>query len=290
MDSQVLTAVATVLGTTGLSAGPPPVLPGFLNSLAGPLQHYGLWAILLLVMVEDFGIPLPGETVLIAGAIFAGSGQINVIALGLVGFFAAAIGDNIGYAIGRFGGRALVDRWGRYIFLTPERLDKAEGFFERHGGKIITIARFVEGLRQANGIIAGISKMHWLRFGAFNALGAALWVGAWVSLGYFAGQHITTIYNNITRYSIYAVIAAVVLIAAWIAYRLRKRHLAAAATPTEDAAEATAPAEDAAKPTEATGATAPAEDPDKTTAATATAAPTEDATEATEATEATDKT
>jgi membrane protein DedA with SNARE-associated domain len=275
MDSQVLTAVATVLGTTG-----PPVLPGFLNSLAGPLQHYGLWAILLLVMVEDFGIPLPGETVLIAGAIFAGSGQINVIALGLVGFFAAAIGDNIGYVIGRFGGRALVDRWGRYIFLTPERLDKAEGFFEKHGGKIITIARFVEGLRQANGIIAGISKMHWLRFGAFNALGAALWVGAWVSLGYFAGQHITAIYNNITRYSIYAVIAAVVLIAAWIAYRLRKRHLAAAAGPAEDATEATAATEDAAEP---------AEDPGKTTAATATAAPTEDATEATEATEATDK-
>ena len=288
MDSQVLTAVATVLGTTGLSAGPPPVLPGFLNSLAGPLQHYGLWAILLLVMVEDFGIPLPGETVLIAGAIFAGSGQINVIALGLVGFFAAAIGDNIGYVIGRFGGRTLVDRWGRYIFLTPERLDKAEGFFEKHGGKIITIARFVEGLRQANGIIAGISKMHWLRFGAFNALGAALWVGAWVSVGYFAGQHITTIYNNITRYSIYAVIAAVVLIAAWIAYRLRKRHLAAAAAPAGDAAEATAAtaatvsAEDAAEPTEAT---APAEDLDKTTAATATAAPTEEATEATEATD-----
>jgi membrane protein DedA with SNARE-associated domain len=286
MDSQVLTAVATVLGTTGLSAGPPPVLPGFLNSLAGPLQHYGLWAILLLVMVEDFGIPLPGETVLIAGAIFAGSGQINVIALGLVGFFAAALGDNIGYVIGRFGGRALVDRWGRYIFLTPERLDKAEGFFERHGGKIITIARFVEGLRQANGIIAGISKMHWLRFGAFNALGAALWVGAWVSLGYFAGQHITTIYNDITRYSIYAVIAAVVLIAAWIAYRLRKRHLAAAAAPAEDAAETTAATEDAAKPAEAT---VPTEDPDKTTAATTTAAATEDTTEATEATEATDK-
>src|ERR1700733_1654850 len=118
MDSQVLTAVATVLGTTGLSAGPPPVLPGFLNSLAGPLGHYGLWAILLLVLVEDFGIPVPGETVLIAGAIFAGSGQLNVIAVGVVGFVAAVIGDNVGYAIGRYGGRALVERWGKYIFLT----------------------------------------------------------------------------------------------------------------------------------------------------------------------------
>jgi membrane protein DedA with SNARE-associated domain len=249
MDSQVLTAVATAFGSTAfgstaLGAGPQPVLPGFLNSLAGPLGHYGLWAILLLVLVEDFGIPVPGETVLIAGAIFAGSGRLNVVAVGVVGFAAAVVGDNIGYAIGRFGGRALVERWGRYVFLTAERLDKAESFFERHGGKIITIARFIEGLRQANGIIAGITEMHWLRFFAFNALGAALWVGAWVSAGYFAGQHIATIYGDVTTYSLYAAIAAVVLIAAWITYRLRKRHRTRAAATHAEA--------DASKQAEAT--------------------------------------
>jgi membrane protein DedA with SNARE-associated domain len=233
MDSQVLTAVAAAL-----SGGAQPVLPGFLNSLAGPLGHYGLWAILLLVLVEDFGIPVPGETVLIAGAIFAGSGQLNVIAVGIVGFAAAVIGDNIGYAIGRYGGRALVERWGKYIFLTAERLDKAEAFFDRQGAKIITIARFVEGLRQANGIIAGIAEMHWLRFLAFNALGAALWVGTWVSVGYFAGQHITSIYNGITTYSLYAAIAAVVLIAAWIAYRLRKRRRSGTPVASSGPAEA----------------------------------------------------
>ena len=140
-----------------------------------------------------------------------------MVAVGLVAFFAAVFGDNIGYAIGRFGGRRLVERWGKYMFLTPERLDKAEEFFNRHGAKIIIIARFIEGLRQANGIIAGIAQMHWLRFLAYNALGAALWVGTWVSVGYFAGQHITTIYNAITRYSLYVAIAAVVLIVALIA-------------------------------------------------------------------------
>ena len=94
------------------------------------------------------------------------------------------------------------------------------------------MARFVEGLRQANGLVAGITGMRWLRFLVFNALGAALWVGTWVSVGYFAGQHITTIYNAITRYSLYAAIAAVVLIAAWVVYRIRKhrRTLADAAT------------------------------------------------------------
>jgi membrane protein DedA with SNARE-associated domain len=216
----VLTSVAAAL-----SSGPP-ALPGFLAPLGSPLEHYGLWAIALFVLIEDFGIPVPGETVLIAGAVFAGSGRLNIVAVGVVGFLAAVTGDNIGYAIGRFGGRALVERWGRYVFLTKERLDTAERFFGRHGGKIIVVARFIEGLRQANGIIAGISGMRWLKFLACNALGAALWVGTWVSVGYFAGQHITAIYNAISNYSLYAAIAAVVVIAAWLLLRLRKRRRA----------------------------------------------------------------
>jgi membrane protein DedA with SNARE-associated domain len=215
----VLTTIAAAL-----SSAPQPALPGFLNALASPLQHYGLWAIFLLVLIEDFGIPVPGETVIIAASIYAGSGRLNVVAVGVVAFVAAVFGDNIGYGIGRFGGRRLVDRWGKYVFLTPERLDKAEEFFDRQGAKIITIARFIEGLRQANGIIAGITKMHWLRFLAYNALGAALWVGTWVSIGYFAGQHINTIYGVITRYSLYVAIAAVVVIVALIARHVMRRR------------------------------------------------------------------
>jgi len=181
-----------------LGSGPPPHLPGFLNSLAGPLDHFGYWAVLLFVMIEDFGVPVPGETILIAASVYAGAGRLNVIMVGVIGFVAAVIGDNIGFAIGHYGGRALVLRWGRYVRLTRERLDKAEAFFGRHGAWIITIARFIEGLRQANGIIAGIIGMRWLRFLAFNALGAALWVGTWVTLGYLAGSHIGTIYHYIT--------------------------------------------------------------------------------------------
>jgi membrane protein DedA with SNARE-associated domain len=277
----VLTAAVTALGHAALShaalvhaalgSGSQPVLPGFLNSLSSPLAHYGIWAILLLVLLEDFGIPVPGETVLIAGAIFAGSGRLNIVAVGVTGFIAAVLGDNIGYAIGRFGGRALVERWGKYVFITPERLDKAEAFFKRHGGKIITIARFIEGLRQANGIIAGITDMHWLRFVAYNALGAALWVGTWVSVGYFAGQHITTIYNTITRYSLYVAIAAVVLIAVWVLHRLRKRRRSLATAVQQMAAGR----ETAARPTAAaqTGPAAPQE----------TAAPAETAAQAADA-------
>jgi membrane protein DedA with SNARE-associated domain len=224
-----------------LSGGSQPVLPGFLNDLSSPLNHYGLWAVLALVLIEDFGIPVPGETVLIAAAVFAGSGRLNVFAVAAVGFGAAVLGDNIGYAIGRFGGRKLVDRWGKYVFLTPERLDKAEAFFNRHGAKIIVLARFVEGLRQANGIIAGIAGMHWLRFLACNALGAALWVATWVSVGFFAGQHITTIYNAITKYSLYAAIIAVIAIAIWIGLRVRehRRRAKSAETGADDAGRGT---------------------------------------------------
>jgi membrane protein DedA with SNARE-associated domain len=234
----VLTTIAAAL-----SSAPQPALPGFLEALASPLQHYGLWAIFFLVLVEDFGIPVPGETVIIAASIYAGSGRLNVVAVGVVAFVAAVLGDNIGYGIGRFGGRRLVDRWGKYVFLTPERLDKAEDFFDRQGAKIITIARFIEGLRQANGIIAGITKMHWLRFIAYNALGAALWVGTWVSIGYFAGQHINTIYGVITRYSLYVAIAAVVVIVALIARHIMRKRRQAVRPTRSAAAEAAGPAE-----------------------------------------------
>jgi membrane protein DedA with SNARE-associated domain len=97
-----------------LASGRP--LPGFLNSLTGPLNHYGLLAVLFFVLffvlIEDFGIPVPGETILIAASIYAGSGRLNVVAVGIIGFVAAVTGDNIGFAIGHFGGRALVLRWG----------------------------------------------------------------------------------------------------------------------------------------------------------------------------------
>jgi membrane protein DedA with SNARE-associated domain len=229
--------IEPVLMTAAALASSSPPLPGFLNALASPLQHYGLWAIGFLVLVEDFGIPVPGETILIAGAIYAGAGRLNVVAVGIVAFITAVLGDNIGFAIGHFGGRALALRWGRYVFLTEERLDRAEHFFGRHGGKIITVARFIEGLRQANGIIAGISGMHWRRFFAFNALGAALWVGTWVSLGDLAGNHITTIYHDITKYSYYILILAVVLIVAYIARRLRARRHHPPAPAVPDAPE-----------------------------------------------------
>jgi membrane protein DedA with SNARE-associated domain len=269
--------VPVLMIAAALASSPPP-LPGFLNAIASPLQHYGLWAIGLLITLEDFGVPVPGETILIAGSIYAGAGRLNIVAVGLVGFFAAIIGDNIGFAIGHFGGRRLALRWGKYVFLTEERLDKAEAFFDRRGAIVITFARFVEGLRQANGIIAGITGMHWLRFLIFNAIGAALWVGTWVSAGYFAGNHITAIYHYITLYSYYALVALVLVILAFVIRHLRRRRRLAAAEasrvsevhasePISGSAQTAPEVREAGAESDNQAAAGPAPDPDQAAAA-----------------------
>lgn len=203
-----------------------PALPGALAALTPVLDRFGYAAIAGLLTLEDFGVPAPGETVLIAAAIYAGAGRLNLVLVAVLGFIGAVVGDNIGYLIGRLGGRRLVDRFGRYVLLTPERVDRAEGFFTRYGGGIIVVARFIEGLRQANGIIAGVTEMPWKRFLTYNALGAALWVGTWVTLGDQAGEHIDTIYPIAVRYQTYFAIAVGVAILALIARAVlrRRRH------------------------------------------------------------------
>lgn len=203
-----------------LAAAATEQLPGFLHTLEPTLNQFGYLAVFGLVLVEDFGVPVPGETMLILGAVYAGTGRLNVLLVGLVGFLGAVIGDNIGFAIGHFGGRPLVQRFGRYVFLTPKRIEAATGFFERHGGWIIVAARFIEGLRQANGIIAGTTGMHWARFLAFNAIGAAVWVAVWTTVGYFSGSSLDAIYDAITRYGAYFGIGLGVLLVVDIARRV----------------------------------------------------------------------
>jgi membrane protein DedA with SNARE-associated domain len=204
----------------------PVALPGFLHSFAPLSDHWGYPAVGLMLLAEGVGVPVPGETVLIAVGVYAGAGRLNILAVGLIGLAAVMLGDSIGYVIGRLGGRAPALRFGRCILFSAERLDKAEALFIRHGGKIVTIARFTEELRQANGVIAGIARMPWLRFLAYNALGAALWVGAWSSAGYLAGNHITTPYPQDGRHASYLPAAAVLLIVALLLRRRRTRRTA----------------------------------------------------------------
>jgi membrane protein DedA with SNARE-associated domain len=199
-------------------------LPGVFGDMQPLLEHYGYLAVGGFVLLEDFGVPVPGETILIAAAVFAGSGHMHIALVILVAVLGAVIGDNIGFAVGHFGGRPLVERFGRYVFLTPERLDHAEEYFNKHGGKIVTIARFIEGLRQLNGFLAGIVGMHWAKFLAFNALGAVLWVCTWAGLGYLAGENIVEIYAAFDRYKWYVIGALAVVVTILITRRVRRRR------------------------------------------------------------------
>jgi membrane protein DedA with SNARE-associated domain len=196
--------------------------------MAPLLDDYGYLAVAGLLFLENLGVPVvPGETMLIAGAIYAGAGQMNVVALGLVAVAACVAGAFGGWAIGWFGGRGLAERYGRYVFLTAKRLDRAERFFASRGAFVITFARFLEGLRQANGIIAGLMEMRWARFLIFNGIGAVLWVAVWVSVGYLAGDHIGTVYTEVSKYLLYVLIALVVAVAALIARHVLRRRRAA---------------------------------------------------------------
>ncbi|MEV4251297.1 DedA family protein [Streptosporangium canum] len=151
-----------------------PPLPGPLAHLAPLLDQYGYVAVGVLIFMEDFGLPAPGETILLTAAIYAGAGQLNVVVIMVVAVLAAVAGDNLGYLIGHLGGRPFIRRWGHYVLLPPERFQKVERFFDRHGGKVVAVARFIPGLREANGIVAGTIGMPWLRFLAFNTLGVTL--------------------------------------------------------------------------------------------------------------------
>jgi membrane protein DedA with SNARE-associated domain len=199
-------------------------LPGFLQAAAPLLDTYGYVGVGTLLVLEDLGLPVPGETVLIAAAIYAGAGQLNVVVLVIVAIAAAVLGDNIGFAIGHFGGERLVQRYGRYVLLTPEKLERAKAFFNRSGGWIVMVARFIEGLRQLNGIIAGTAEMRWRRFLVYNVIGASLWVGTWVTAGYLAGNNIGPLYKTATRYQWYALGFVVVVALVFVGRLIWKRR------------------------------------------------------------------
>ncbi|MFE7558655.1 SpoIIE family protein phosphatase [Kitasatospora sp. NPDC057500] len=182
-------------------------LPGPLAALAPLLEQYGYPVVALFVLLDNCGIPAPGQTVLVLAAVFAGTGHLDFAAVVATAFAAAVAGNTLGHLIGATGGRAFVHRWGRYVLLTPERTARAEVFFARHGGKVVTLARFVDGLRQTNGIVAGTTGMPWPRFQVFNVLGAALWVGVWASVGYLAGAHVGTVWRTAVRYQLWLLVA-----------------------------------------------------------------------------------
>ena len=201
-----------------------------LDSLLGEAQRYvsdyGYTAVFLGVFLESFGLPTPGESLMIAGALLASGGHLNIYWVMLVCWVATTAGGNIGYVIGKRGGRPLVLRYGPRFRIKHEHIERVEGFFERHGGAVVLFARFVVVLRQLNGIVAGTMGMNWWRFSICNAAGAALWVGFWAGLTYYLGRRFRGILAWVSSLEPFVLIiaaAAIVAAAAYLWRYLRKR-------------------------------------------------------------------
>lgn len=155
-----------------------------MHSLELWIEHYGSWAFFILLYFEAFGAPLPGETALLAGSILAATGKLNIVTLLIAAFCGGVLGDCTGFAIGHFGGKKLLLRFGYLIRLTPERLDKFQKMLNEKGYYFVATARFIPFARQLNGIIAGAGGMNFSKFFLANATGAAAWTFAWGAVPY----------------------------------------------------------------------------------------------------------
>lgn len=165
-------------------------MPDVLATLGGFSPLHGYMLLFLGVMLENAGIPLPGETALLAAGFLSSAAGDSRLSLGLViavAFAAAVIGDNIGYWVGRELARPRLARGERFLFLTPRRLEQAENYFARYGAMTVFFGRFVALLRIVAGPAAGVAGMPWRRFFLANAAGALLWASAIATLGYWAG-------------------------------------------------------------------------------------------------------
>src|SRR5919107_3892010 len=188
------------------------------------IEHYGYVVIPFGVMLESTGVPLPGETILLTSGVLVQQGHLDLGDAIVFGILGAVIGGQLGYWVGREGGRPFVLRWGRYALLTPERLAQAERFFVRHGGKAVFLARFVAGLRVFGAVVAGISRMHWRTFFFYNALGGAAWATAAVMVGYLLGGSLDLVEQWAERASLLLLGLVILGVAFYFSYRWVSRH------------------------------------------------------------------
>jgi membrane protein DedA with SNARE-associated domain len=185
------------------------------GALAEPiLDQYGYPAVFVAVLVEGFGIPAPGQTLLMAGAILAARGGMSIeLVLGLA-FLAAVLGNTLGYLLGRWGGRLLLGKVG----VNEARMQRFEGLFNRYGAGIVFGGRFFEGLRQLSGIVAGALKMPWWKFSVFNALGAVAWIALWGLGVYLFDQDIKAVFAVFHAIEPYLIVVSLLAVIALVLY------------------------------------------------------------------------
>jgi membrane protein DedA with SNARE-associated domain len=200
------------------------------------VSHVGYVVLFLLVMAESSGIPIPGETALIAASVLASQGKLKIELVIACAALGAIIGDNIGYSIGRRGARRLLVRPGRYQRERLAVLQVGEPFFERHGPKAVFFGRFVLGLRVWASWLAGATRMRWRSFVLWNACGGITWATAVGLLAYFLGQSAS---SALEAFGIFALTAVLVgaLSAGLFLYLRRRGRVSATPAGTDQAAD-----------------------------------------------------
>jgi membrane protein DedA with SNARE-associated domain len=190
------------------------------------VHDYGLAILFLLIAMESAGIPLPGETALVAAGVLAARGDMDIVTVIVIAALAAIVGDNVGYWIGRLGGRKLIQRWGFLERHAAKVLPWSERFFKRHGAKTIFLGRFIAVLRVTAAWLAGISRMEWWRFFLWNAAGGICWAVLVGLVAFYGGKAAG---EAIGRYGLIGGAAIVVLlvVGALLFRFIRKRMLGA---------------------------------------------------------------
>jgi membrane protein DedA with SNARE-associated domain/membrane-associated phospholipid phosphatase len=191
-----------------------------LDVLSHWVAHYGYFMVALFLLIEGAGVPVPGETALVTAAALAGRGTLSIGGVIIAGCIGTIAGGHAGYWLGARGGTPFIARYGRWIRLTPPRLEKTHRFFEQHGAKTVMLGRFVAFLRSFVGIFAGISRMPLRVFATYNALGGSIWVVTFSVLGYVFGRNLPRLVHYIGRVSLLlailiAVVAGVVILWRW---------------------------------------------------------------------------
>lgn len=221
------------------------------HTLQTILGSWGYAAVLGFVAIESSGIPFPGETMLVAAAVYAGTGHLNIAFVIIAGAAGAILGDNLGYAVGRTGGRALVERYGKYIRVDTSKLATAERFFAKHGDKTVFFGRFVAVLRAWAAFLAGLNRMHWIKFGAFNAVGGIVWATLYGVLGFELGKNLTLLHKIEQTLGVAGVVAAVVVVV--VAFILHRRRRGQNDRGDAEGASAEAAGSSASRPVEEVG-------------------------------------
>lgn len=192
-----------------------------LEHIAELIQKYGYIVIFTLVMLGNMGVPVPEESPVILAGYASQKLWLDYKIAFLVCVISAIIGDNIGYAIGRKGGRPLLLRYGKYVGMTEEKLDRLEGFFQRYGDKTVFVARFIAGLRWAAGPLSGAAKMPIGRFMFYNASGAIVWAFIMTQLGYHLASNLNYVISLVAKAKIVIIVGAIL---GFIAYRIYKKR------------------------------------------------------------------